>query len=119
MKSQTMNELLSACDAAEIPIYGTDFLCRTLAILHCYGGGPGGENFRAPLGHAVAMKAGAMLDAAILKKDWSIVKKFQGYVRELQYNKASWLDETLDKLNISPKEITFSECVQPKSPQGA
>lgn len=118
MKSYAISVLFAACEAAEIPIYGTDFLCRTLAILHCYGGGPGSEHFRAPVGHAVAMKAGAMLDDAIRQKNWAIVKKFRDYVHELQTDNASWLEMTLDKLNIPAKEIKFSECVQPKAPKG-
>lgn len=119
MKSNTVTALIETCEQAEIPIYGPDFLCRTLAILHCYGGGPGSEHFRAPVGHAVAMRAGAMLDAAIRRKDFATVKKFQNYVRQLQANDAPWLERTLDKLNIPAKEIKFSECVQRKSPEGA
>ena len=119
MSESIMDQLFAACEAADIPIYGTDFLCRTLAILHCYGGGPGAESFRGPVGHAVAMKAGAMLDEAIQKKDWPILEKFRAYVRELQTDRAPWLARTLDKLNIPAKEIRFCECVQPKSPKGA
>lgn len=119
MKSSNMNELFTACEAAEIPVYRTDFLCRVLAILYCYGGGPGSEHFRAPVGHFAAMKAGAMLDEAIRQKKWYIVKKFQTYVKELQANNAIWLKRTLDKLNIPVNEIKFSECLQSKSAKGA
>lgn len=77
------------------------------------------ESIRGPVGHAVAMKAGAMLDEAIQKKDWPILEKFRAYVRELQTDRAPWLARTLDKLNIPAKEIRFCECVQPKSPKGA
>lgn len=118
MESQTMSALLAACELAEIPIYEPDFLCRTLAILHCYGGGPGSEHFRAPVGYVVAMKASKMLDEAIRRRNFAIVKKFQSYVRELQANDAPWLERTLDKLNIPPKEIKFGECIQRQSPKG-
>lgn len=118
MKSNIMNELLAACEAAEIPIYGEDFLCRVLAILHCYGGGPGSEYFRAGAAYAAAMKAGNMLEEAVMQKNWDIVGSFRAYVRELQADNAPWLNRTLDKLNIPAKEIKFQECVQPKLPRG-
>lgn len=107
-----MTALLAACDQAGIPIYGPDFLCRTLAILHCYGGGPESEHFRAPVGHAVAMRAGAMLDDAIRRRDFAFIKKFQNYVKELQADKAPWLERTLEKLNIPANEIKFKECIR-------
>lgn len=119
MKTDAMNELFAACEAAGLPIYGTDFLCRALAILHCYGGGPGGEYFRAPVSYAAAMKAGKMLEEAVMKKNWPVIEKLHGYVRELQANNADWLERTLDKLNIPAKAIKFSECVQPNSPKGS
>lgn len=109
-----MNQLMAACDAAEIPFCGTDFLCRALAVVHCYGGGPGGEYFRAPGANAVAMKAGRMLEEAVLKRDWSVVEKIQEYVRDLQADDAPWLEKTLERLNIPAKDIKFSECLQPE-----
>lgn len=111
MTSETMNELFAAGEAAEMPIYGNDFLYRTLAIVYCYGGGPGGEYFCGRVGHAVAMKAGAMFEEAIRQKNWKIVRKFQSYVRELQTDNAPWLEMTLDKLNIPVQAIKFCECV--------
>lgn len=87
--------------------------------MYCYGGGPCGEHFRAPVGHAVSMKAGVMLEKAVLEKDWEIVKLYRQYVQELQENRADWLEMTLNRLNIPAKEIRFSECLQPKSPEGS
>lgn len=114
---KTVKQMLAACEAAEITIYGTDFLCRALAILHCYGGGPGGEHFRAPVGYAVCKKAEKMLEEAVMKKDWPLIEKLRAYVKQLQADAAPWLPRTLDKLNIPAKEIEFSECIQPKPPK--
>ncbi len=105
-----IDELMAAAEAAGIPIYGTDFLCRTLAILYCYGGGPGSEYFRAPVGMAVVRKASDMLEKAVEENDWSIIETYRSYVRQLQENQAPWLEKTLDRLNIPPKEIKYQEC---------
>lgn len=115
----TFDEFVSACESAEIPIYGTDFLCRALAVLYCYGGGPGSEHFRAPFQHSLVMRAGKILNRAVMGKDWAVVEKYRKYVRELQADNADWLERTLDRMNIPAKDIKFSECVQPKSPKGS
>lgn len=115
----SINELTEACEAGGIPLYGTDFLCRTLAVLYCYGGGPGGEYFRAPLGMAVLGKARSMLEQAVLEKDRAIVELFRQYVRELRQDNAPWLPQTLDKLNIPRAAVKYSECVRPGKPEDA
>lgn len=115
----TLEQLQEVCDAAEVPIYGEDFLCRALAVIHCYGGGPGGEFLRAGVGHHVAMKAGSMLEQAVLEKNWKIIKTFQAYVSDLQNDRAFWLEKTLERLTIPAGVIKFQECLQPKSPQGS
>ena len=118
MAQSMIEQCAAAAEAAGFRIWGADFLCRALAIIYCYGGGPGGEHFRTPLGHTVAMKAGELLDESIRKRNFEVVKKFRGYVHELQQNNASWLEMTLDRLNIPASEIKFSECVQQKSAKG-
>lgn len=118
-ENSVMGQLTAACESAGVPIYGTSFLCKTLAILYCYGGGPGGEYFRAPVGYAVAMKGQKMLEEAILQKNWAIVRLYRNYVRELQSDHADWLQGTLERLNIPVNKIRFSECVQSKSPKGS
>lgn len=105
-----IEKLMKTAEAAGIPLYGRDFMARTLAILYCYGGGPGGERFRAPLAFAVAKKAGAELDRAVIDKDWEFVGKFREYVRDLRANDAPWLEKTLYRLNIPAKEIIRKEC---------
>lgn len=105
-----MQELMDACAAAEIPLYGDDFLCRTLAIIFCYGGGPGGEYFRTPVGKAVVAKAAAMLEKAVRDKDRDKLGLFRTYVRELREDRAPWLKKTLYRLNIPAEEISFKEC---------
>lgn len=107
-----MREVMDACEVADIPLYGTDFLCRALAILYCYGGGPGGEFFRAPVGYAVSIKGEQMMDTAVREKDWETIKKFRHYVTELQADDASWLERTLERLNIPPQAISYKECLK-------
>lgn len=108
--SSFINQYEEAANSCGLKIYGHDFLCRAMAILYCYGGGPGGEYFRTPLGQHIACRASEIIESAVSKKDWNIIKLFQRYVHELQINQASWLNETLFKLNIPENVISYREC---------
>ena len=109
--AQMLEQLAQACESCGIPYRGRDFSCRVLAILHSYGGGPGGEYFRLPLARQAAMKAGALLDEAVLKKDWDFIRAIQEYVAQLRADNAPWLAHTLDLLEIPAKEFVHKECL--------
>lgn len=112
--------MIEQCDLAAqscgLVIHDRDFLCRVMAIIYCYGGGPGGEFLRTPLGQMITLKAARLIEDAVRNRDWEIVKLFRFYVKELQANNAEWLDRTLERMNIPPRVIKFSECVQPAGP---
>jgi len=114
MRISNIGQADIAAQAAGFALYGQDFLCRAMAILYCYGGGPGGEYFRTPLGQHVAGKAAETLDLAVSKKDWKVIKLFRKYVHELQCNRAAWLSRTLDRLNIPENVIKHKECLGAK-----
>jgi hypothetical protein len=93
-----LRQIVDAAESAEFSIYGPDLLCRALAVIYHFGG----EDFVfKPALKLIAAKGQALMVKAHAEKDIEILRKFQGYAKQVEMCQADWLEPFCHRFNIT------------------
>lgn len=105
-----IDQLRKAGQAAGLSIVSKDLALRAMAIIWCYGGGPGGEAFRSGYAGLAAKTGAELLEKIHAENDTEAIHRLRVYVKELRENRAAWFIPTLEKLGIRER-FPFTECI--------
>ena len=90
-------QIIDTAESAGFDIYGPDLLCRALAVIYIFNS----EEFALdPTLHLIAAKGQDLMVKAHERKDIDILRKFRGYVRQVQECQADWLKEFCERFKI-------------------